>query len=520
MLIKLQFILVLIIKQSIKENYASLGGSDLMWDQWVCDSGERINRDELCDGFVNCKDGSDETVRHCIDFKCPGYAFRCAYGACISGNYKCDKKNDCVDGSDEIDLLCKESINNLSESIRGQCDDARLSLQCKSGECIGTEFICDGHRDCSDGSDETKELCSFYECPDFAFRCGYGACVSGSAKCDGVMDCADNSDEENDKCRKQTNDNAFSTSLSTTTTTSRPFNALTTTTTTTVTSPSLSPDRDDYDNGRRCRVLQPDISIVVSCSYQNQNTSCDQTLPAESQAFISCAPGYKYRRRRNYVPFITCNGNGKWSHPLFQCVPICGELDEKDKDKVVRPWDVTIFRKTMNEYSPVCSGVIVSHRIVLTVAHCLNRDERTIDMRTNQYNVVEGFYKFTYKEDEVIPTERHDLEKISIYYESDANDYRGLVILVLKDHISFSEAIKPICLVPGGLRKHNRLHRVESKENLNLGLSVSIEDSRHYLDSLVANLYDGTNGPQVEYLYVKHYKIFIKRHMKRYSDIS
>lgn len=93
-----------------------------MSNKWVCNSGELIDEDELCDGIVNCKDGSDETVRRCIDLNCPDYAFRCDYGACIARTYICDKKNDCADGSDETDLLCKQSTTDRPEDIGDQCE--------------------------------------------------------------------------------------------------------------------------------------------------------------------------------------------------------------------------------------------------------------------------------------------------------------------------------------------------------------------------------------------------------------
>lgn len=236
------------------------------------------------------------------------------------------------------------------------------------------------------------------------------------------MDCADNSDEENDECHNQVNGNhepstnedsngdtddqsyrpptrrpftrppppanipplrptpptyapptqfftratprppptAFAPPAST------PGSVVTPPTSRTVRPPSTLLNRDDYNYGIRCPVLQPGISALVSCSYQNYNISCDHALRPQSHAYISCAPGYKIPRHRNYIPFITCQDDGKWNFPIFQCDPMCGELDDKEREKLVKPWDVTILRKAIKEYVPACSGVIVSHKIVLT----------------------------------------------------------------------------------------------------------------------------------------------------------
>lgn len=60
--------------------------------------------------------------------------------------------------------------------------------------------MCDGRKDCTDGSDETFTTCASFPCPNYAYQCAYGGCVDGDALCNDVVDCADQSDELPDLC--------------------------------------------------------------------------------------------------------------------------------------------------------------------------------------------------------------------------------------------------------------------------------------------------------------------------------
>lgn len=92
-------------------------------------------------------------------------------------------------------LKLEALINFVSLPTRS--DD---NFQCTNGQCVHEDEVCNGRRDCADGSDETATLCSTHYCPTYAFRCAYGGCVPGKSRCNGVYDCVDGSDETQALC--------------------------------------------------------------------------------------------------------------------------------------------------------------------------------------------------------------------------------------------------------------------------------------------------------------------------------
>ena len=49
-----------------------------------------------------------------------------------------------------------------------QCKDDMF--QCGNNQCIDPHWVCDGDRDCANGSDESEEQCLVPHCPADKFR--------------------------------------------------------------------------------------------------------------------------------------------------------------------------------------------------------------------------------------------------------------------------------------------------------------------------------------------------------------
>ncbi|XP_019713477.1 low-density lipoprotein receptor-related protein 2 isoform X3 [Hippocampus comes] len=169
-----------------------------------------LPQSKLCDGKKDCPDGDDESfcVKTCPskdDFKCKDQR------SCVSKELVCDGSSHCHDGSDEVECPAVASLGPRVNALKCR----KGSRQCKNGiECVLYSHVCDGEKDCKDGSDEeecerrsspspdSNELPSSTKsydkpsCISPSMFCPHSfICIQPTQMCDGTKDCPDGSDE-------------------------------------------------------------------------------------------------------------------------------------------------------------------------------------------------------------------------------------------------------------------------------------------------------------------------------------
>lgn len=103
-------------------------------------------------------------------------------------------------------LVCVAFLGLGAISAQGQnrTGCSPTTFECDNGNCIQSSWVCDGHNDCGDDSDENCNDCV----SGSEWMCDNGQCISASLRCNDAYDCADESDEDSHHCSESSDQSA------------------------------------------------------------------------------------------------------------------------------------------------------------------------------------------------------------------------------------------------------------------------------------------------------------------------
>ncbi|XP_064292716.1 serine protease 43-like isoform X5 [Plodia interpunctella] len=113
------------------------------------------------------------------------------------------------------------------------------------------------------------------------------------------------------------------------------------------------------------------------------------------------------------------------------------------------PWQIALYQTQTIDYKYICGGTLVSHRHVITAAHCVTLKNRNRVVNKGTLTVYLGKHNLRTSTTGV---EIRAVEDVITHPQYNASSFsRDLAVLVLRDPVQYSDWVRPVCLWPENL---------------------------------------------------------------------
>ncbi|XP_031338612.1 atrial natriuretic peptide-converting enzyme-like isoform X2 [Photinus pyralis] len=316
--------------------------------------------------------------------------------------------------------------------IRSQKPICPSGFQCDVKRCIPRDWLCDGHVDCKDQTDELN--CN--ECKKGMIHCGSDKCVAQEQMCDGKIDCPLAQDERNCLRLSERNGNEGRGQLEIFRPELQKWTPACITHWDQATSPAaicsllgyLHANGSRLFKGKDINVSRP-VQETTAIWRMHQNKRPKNML----REFGSCS-GTAYPT----VDLICTNhmcGKTRKSYAERRSLRIVGGVKSKPGD-----WPFLAALLGGPEEIFYCAGVLIADQWVLTASHCVGNHSDvsgwTIQLGiTRRY--AHSYYGQKMKVKRVVP---HPMYNLGIAHDND------VALFQLSTKVTFHEHLLPVCL--------------------------------------------------------------------------
>lgn len=125
-------------------------------------------------------------------------------------------------------------------------------------------------------------------------------------------------------------------------------------------------------------------------------------------------------------------------------------VDERHLSHGSWPWSVALFTREPYSGSPqdyICGGTLVSSKVVVTAAHCMQRNNR----KRYANEIVAYFGRNHYEGGSAIKQQAEDIDTIIIHpdYKKFGQTFDAdIAVIIVRSRIRYGKLIRPICLWP------------------------------------------------------------------------
>ncbi|XP_070506885.1 coagulation factor X-like [Chironomus tepperi] len=109
------------------------------------------------------------------------------------------------------------------------------------------------------------------------------------------------------------------------------------------------------------------------------------------------------------------------------------------------PWAAVLMNKKGIKF---CGGTLLTNKFVLTAAHCIHGKDDHHKFTTNDITVVLGGHNFSVDEPGRVYSKISCINIHEDWNVTSKSHDADIAMLTLKENVTFSSYIKPICLIP------------------------------------------------------------------------